>query len=123
MVSIPLYIYIYHYTHTQIHTHTQNIFFIHSSIDGPLGCFHILSIEKNDAMNTGMHISFQSGVSTFFFFSYIPRSVIARPYSSSIFSFLSTFILFSTVAAPIYISINKVLGFPFLHFLANICYL
>ena len=34
----------------------------------------------------------------------------------------SSSILFSTVAAPIYISIHKVVGFPFLHFLANICY-
>ena len=33
------------------------------------------------------------------------------------------FILFSTVAEPIYILIDSVQGFPFLHILANICYL
>ena len=37
--------------------------------------------------------------------------------------FWETAILFSTVAAPIYIPTNSVGGFPFLHILANICYL
>ena len=32
-------------------------------------------------------------------------------------------ILFSTVAAPIYVPTNSVQGFPFLHIVANICYL
>ena len=32
-------------------------------------------------------------------------------------------ILFSIVAAPIYIPTNSVLGFPFLHILANTCHL
>ena len=33
--------------------------FIHLSTDGHLGCFHILAIVTNAAMNTGMHISFK----------------------------------------------------------------
>ena len=37
--------------------------------------------------------------------------------------FLKTFILFSTVAAQIYIPTNSVQGFPFFHILINICYL
>ena len=37
--------------------------------------------------------------------------------------FQGTSILFSTVAAPIYIPTNSVRGFPFFHILANICYL
>ena len=37
--------------------------------------------------------------------------------------FWETSILFSTVAAPIYIPANSVQGFPVLHILTNVCYL
>ena len=63
-----------------------HIFFIHSSVDGHLGCFHILAIVNSAAVNTGVHVSFQSMV----FSTYMPRSVIARKYSTSNISIFGT---------------------------------
>ena len=34
------------------------MFFIHSSVDGHLGCLHVLEIINNVALNTGVHIFF-----------------------------------------------------------------
>ena len=35
-----------------------DIFFIHSSVYGHLGYFHVLTIVNGAAMNIGVHISF-----------------------------------------------------------------
>ena len=64
-----------------------HIFFIHSSVNGHLGCFHVLAIVNSTAMNIGVHVSFQ----TMFFSGYMPRGGIAGSCRSSIFSFLRNF--------------------------------
>ena len=33
-------------------------FFIYSSVDGHLGCFHVLAIGNSATMNNGIHVSF-----------------------------------------------------------------
>ena len=58
--------------------------FIHSSVDGHLGC--VLAVVNSAAMNMGVHVSFR--IRVFLFSRYMPRSGIAGSYSSSIFSFL-----------------------------------
>ena len=57
--------------------------FIHSSVDGQLGCFHVLANVNSAVMNIGVCVSFR----IMFFSGYIPKSGIAG-YVSSIFSFL-----------------------------------
>ena len=52
-----------------------------------------------------------------------PRSGIARSYGSLFLVFWGKCILFSIMAAPVYISINSVQVFPFVHILPYICYL
>ena len=54
----------------------SHIFLIHPSVDGHLGCIHVLAIGKSAAMNIGMHASFRSVV----FSRYKPRSGIAESY-------------------------------------------
>ena len=59
-------------------------FCIHSSVDGYLGCFHVLAIVNSAAMNNGIHVSFSILVSL----AYMPRSGIARSYGGFIPRFL-----------------------------------
>jgi len=59
-------------------------FFIHSFVDGHLGCFHVLAIVNSAAMNNGIYVSLSILVSS----GYMPRSGIAGSYGDFIASFL-----------------------------------
>ena len=59
-------------------------FLIHSSVNGHLGCFHVLAIVNSAVMNNGIHVSFSILVST----GYMPRSGIAGSYGDFIPSIL-----------------------------------
>ena len=39
-------------------------FFIYSFVDGHLGCFHVLAIVSDGAVNIGVHVSFSILVSS-----------------------------------------------------------
>ena len=58
-------------------------FFIHSSVDGHLGCFHILAIVNSAAINNGIHKSLNFG-----FLRMYARSGTAGSYGDFIPSFL-----------------------------------
>ena len=50
-----------------------HIFFIHVSVDGHTGCFHVLATVNSAAMNTWVHVSF----SVMVFSGYKPSSGVS----------------------------------------------
>ena len=58
-------------------------FFTHSSIDGHLGCFHVLAILNSAAVNIGVRVSFPILASS----GYMPKSGIAGSYGGFIPTF------------------------------------
>ena len=63
-------------------------FFIHSSVDGHLGCFHVLAIVNSAEMNNGIHVSLSILVSS----GFMPRSGVAGSYGGFIPSFFFFFL-------------------------------
>ena len=59
----------------------HHILFIHSSVSGHLGCFHVLAIVNSAAKNIGVAVSL--GIMVFSCF--VPRRRIAGSYGSSTF--------------------------------------
>ena len=98
-----------------VSVHTIN--FIHSSVDGHIDCFHVLAIVNSAAVKIGMPVSFRIMV---FFFPDICPGVDFLDHMVALFLvFKATSILFSIVAASVYIP-NCARGFPFLHTLSSI---
>ena len=58
-------------------------FLIHSSVNGRLGCFHVLAIVESAAVNTGVHVPFSVLVSS----GYMPSGGAAGLYGGFIPSF------------------------------------
>ena len=68
--------------HCLLQLYMHYIFFIHSSVNGHLGCFHVLAIVNSATIKIGVHVYFQNMV----FSVYTAGNRITGSYGSSIFS-------------------------------------
>ena len=84
------------------------ILFIHSHVDGYLGCSHVLATVSFAALNTGVHASFQ-GIVLFQIYAWDWNCWIIRKLC---FSFLRNFLTVSHSGCSSLHSPNSVRGFP-----------
>ena len=64
-----------------------HICFIHSSVNGHLGCLHVLAIVNSAAMKVAVHVSFGIIILS----GYMPRNKIAESYGNAFCSFFRNF--------------------------------
>ena len=86
----------------------SHIFFIHSSIDGHWGCFQILAILNNAAVNR-VHVYLFQLVFLFSWGKYTEVKLLDHMVVLFLI-FWGTYILFSIVATPVYIPTNNTWG-------------
>ena len=77
---------LYHWATWEAIVYMRHNFFIHSSVSGHLGCFHVPTIVNSAAGNNGIHLSLSILVPS----GYVLRSGIAGSYGGFIPSFLRT---------------------------------
>ena len=87
-----------------------HIFLIHSSVDGHLGCLHVLANANSSAMNIGIHVTFCLGFSQ----GVCPAVRLLGHMIALFLVFKGTSTLISMVAVSTYIPTNSARGFPFL---------
>ena len=89
--------------------HMYHNFFIHLSVDGHLGCFHVLAVVNSAAMNNGIYISFSIFVSS----GCMPRVGLLGCMVVLFLVFKGISIPSSIMAVSIYIPTNSARVFPF----------
>lgn len=106
--------------HYKYYMHMPHLF-IHWSLDGHLGYFHVLAIVNNEHCNEYWHTSIHLGT-WFQFGGFIPESKIVESYANTMFVFRRNCQTDSQVATHFYIPTSNMQRFSFLCLLVNSFY-